>query len=164
MWVPQKKLCLDLFSNFFFITQFSDFLMMSYGNLKHILGVFSFQNLVFNSILVIKHKLRVSRLDFLLSPTYVIFFSFSFSFICLSRWVWDTPPYYSLPLLLLFFFSFLSFFRLVFGFGCKGFFLFSFFFLFHSFSLDFWAWVLFFFFLFFSFLFFSFLFTLSFGV
>ena len=32
--------------------------MMSYENWKHILGVFSFQNLVYNGILVIKHKLR----------------------------------------------------------------------------------------------------------
>ena len=133
MWVPQKKLCLDLFSNVFFITQFSDFLMMSYGNLKHILSVFSFQNLVFNSILVIKHKLRVPWLDFLLSPTHVIFFSFSFSFICLSRWVWDTPPYYSLPLLLLFFFSFLSFSRWFLGLVAKVFF----FFLFSFFSIPF---------------------------
>ena len=44
-----------LFPVFASITQFYDFWMMSYGNWKHILGVFSFQNSDFNGILVIKH-------------------------------------------------------------------------------------------------------------
>ena len=44
---------ITLFPVFVFITQLSDFWVMSYGNWKHILGVFSFQNLVFNGIFVI---------------------------------------------------------------------------------------------------------------
>ena len=42
-------------SVFISITQFSYFWMMSYGNWKYILGVFSFQNSIFNRIFVIKH-------------------------------------------------------------------------------------------------------------
>ena len=43
-----------LFLVFVSITQYSDFWVMSYENWKHILGVFSFHNSVFNGILVIK--------------------------------------------------------------------------------------------------------------
>ena len=39
-----------LFPIFVSITQFSDFWVISYGNWKHILGVFSFHNSVFNGI------------------------------------------------------------------------------------------------------------------
>ena len=46
---------ITLFSVFISITQFSDFWVMSYGNWKHILAVFSFHNFVFNGIFVIKH-------------------------------------------------------------------------------------------------------------
>ena len=45
---------ITLFPVFVSITQFSDFWVMSYGNWKHILGVFSIQNSVFNGIFVIK--------------------------------------------------------------------------------------------------------------
>ena len=48
-----EKFVWILFPVFVFITQFSDFWVMSYGNWKHILGVFSFHNSVFNSIFVI---------------------------------------------------------------------------------------------------------------
>ena len=50
--------CLEMFSVFVSITQFSDFLVMSYENWKHILGVFSFQNSIFNDIFVIKQTWR----------------------------------------------------------------------------------------------------------
>ena len=40
--------------DFISITQFSYFLVISYGNWKYILGVFSFHNYVFNGIFVIK--------------------------------------------------------------------------------------------------------------
>ena len=40
--------CFQLFPVFVSITQFSDFWVMSYGNWKHILGVFNFQNSVSN--------------------------------------------------------------------------------------------------------------------
>ena len=43
-----------LFLVFVYVTQFSDFLVMGYGNWKHILGVFSFHNSVFNGIFVVK--------------------------------------------------------------------------------------------------------------
>ena len=65
MWVPQKKkkLCLDLFPVFVFITQFSHFWVISYGNWKHIWGVFSFQNSVSNSIFVIKPTYPAAMFD-----------------------------------------------------------------------------------------------------
>ena len=53
-----KKFVWFLFPIFVFITQFSDFWVMSYENWKYILGVFSFQNSVFNDIFVIKHTRR----------------------------------------------------------------------------------------------------------
>ena len=46
---------ITLFPVFVSITQFSDFWVMSYGNWKHILAVFSFHDSVFNCIFVIKH-------------------------------------------------------------------------------------------------------------
>ena len=49
---------ITLFPVFVSITQFSDFWVMSYGNWKHILGVFSFHNSISNGILVIKHIWR----------------------------------------------------------------------------------------------------------
>ena len=58
MWVPQMSTCLDEFWIIVSITQFFDFLVISYGNRKHILGVFSFHNSVFNGISVIKYTLR----------------------------------------------------------------------------------------------------------
>ena len=42
-----------LFPVFVSITRFSDFWVISYGNWKHILGVFCFHNSVFNGIFVI---------------------------------------------------------------------------------------------------------------
>ena len=44
---------ITLFPVFVSITQFSDFWVMSYGNWKHILSIFSFHNFVFNGIFVI---------------------------------------------------------------------------------------------------------------
>ena len=52
------SICLDEFWIIVSITQFFDFLVISYGNRKHILGVFSFYNSVFNGISVIKYTLR----------------------------------------------------------------------------------------------------------
>ena len=49
---------ITLFPVFVFITQFSNFWVMSYGNWKHILSVFSFHNSIFNGILIIKHTWR----------------------------------------------------------------------------------------------------------
>ena len=54
---------ITLFPVFVSITQFSDFWVMSYGNWKHILGVFSFHNSVFYSIFVIKHTQRDPLLE-----------------------------------------------------------------------------------------------------
>ena len=47
--------CLEMFSVFVSITQFSDFWVMSYENWKHILGVFKLSKLSFHGILIIKH-------------------------------------------------------------------------------------------------------------
>ena len=56
---PTAEKCVwFLFLVFVSITQFSNFWVMSYGNWKHILGVFSFQNSISNGIFVIKHTLR----------------------------------------------------------------------------------------------------------
>ena len=49
-----EKFIWILISVFVSITQFSDFWVMSYGNWKHILSVFSFHNFVFNGISVMK--------------------------------------------------------------------------------------------------------------
>ena len=57
---------------FIFITQFSDFWVMSYGNWKHILSIFSFQNSVSNDIFVIKHTLKDSRSE--QQPQHLTFF------------------------------------------------------------------------------------------
>ena len=43
------------------VTQFSDFWVMSYGNWKHILDIFSFHNSIFNGISVIKTTYWVPR-------------------------------------------------------------------------------------------------------
>ena len=53
-WVPQMDDCLAWFWMIVSITQFSDFWVMSYENWKHILGVFSFHNSIFNGIFIIK--------------------------------------------------------------------------------------------------------------
>ena len=45
---------ITLFLVFVSITQLSDFWVMSYGNWKHILGIFNFQNSIFNGNFVIK--------------------------------------------------------------------------------------------------------------
>ena len=65
---------ITLFPFFVSITQFSDFWVMSYGNWKHILAVFSFHNSVFNDIFVIKHTWK----DLLSgsAAAFDIFFSF----------------------------------------------------------------------------------------
>ena len=63
MWVPWMSICLDEFWIIVSITQFFDFWAMSYGNWKHILGVFSFQNSVFNNIFVIKPTYPTAMFD-----------------------------------------------------------------------------------------------------
>ena len=63
VWVPQMSICLDKFWIIVSITQFSNFWVMSYGNWKHILGVFSFQNSIFNSTFVIKPIYPVAMFD-----------------------------------------------------------------------------------------------------
>ena len=66
---------ITLFPVFFFsVTQFSDFWVMSYGNWKHILVVFSFHNSVFNDIFVIKHTWKDPLSGS--AATFDIFFSF----------------------------------------------------------------------------------------
>ena len=103
-----------LFSVFVFITQFSDFWTMSYGNWKHILGVFSFQNSVFNGIFVIKHTLRdppaatFDSLSFFFLPFFSNFlFYFSILPFVLSFFLFFLP--FHLSHLNSFFFSFLFF-------------------------------------------------------
>ena len=61
--VPQMSICLDEFWIIVFITQSFDFWVMSYGNWKHILGVFSFQNSIFNGIFVIKPTYPAAMFD-----------------------------------------------------------------------------------------------------
>ena len=94
---------ITLFPVFVSIIQFSDFWVMSYGNWKHILGVFSFHNSVSNDILVIKHTwrdplLKVSRnfwpFFFLLhfsffSTVLQLFFLLFFSFFFCSFHSWQ---------------------------------------------------------------------------
>ena len=63
MWIIRMSICLDEFWIIVSITQFSDFLVISYGNWKHILGVFSFQNSIFNSTFVIKPIYPVAMFD-----------------------------------------------------------------------------------------------------
>ena len=58
-----EKFVWFLFPVFISITKFSDFLVMSYGNWKHILGVFSFHNFVFNGIFVVKTTYWVPWLE-----------------------------------------------------------------------------------------------------
>ena len=99
-----------LFPVFVSITQFSDFRVMSYGNWKHILGVFSFHNFVFNGIFVIKHTHRVLRSDLLLSPTHVIFFSFFiFIFFSFTLGLGHTSLLFSSSSFLFFFFFHVGF-------------------------------------------------------
>ena len=80
---------ITLFPIFVFITQFSDFWVMSYANWKHILGVFNFYNSVSNGILVIKHTwrdllVRVSCNFFIFFSKCSFFFFFFSSFSLLS--------------------------------------------------------------------------------
>ena len=63
VWVPQMSICLDEFWIIVFITQSFDFWVMSYGNWKHILGVFSFQNSIFNGIFIIKPTYPAAMFD-----------------------------------------------------------------------------------------------------
>ena len=63
VWVPRMSICLDEFWIIVFITQLFDFWVMSYGNWKHILGVFSFQNSDFNGIFVIKSTYPTAMFD-----------------------------------------------------------------------------------------------------
>ena len=75
---------ITLFPVFVSITQFFDFWVMNYANWKHILGIFSFHNSVFNGILVIKHTRRdpLVRVSCNFWPFFfsLLFFSCSFFF------------------------------------------------------------------------------------
>ena len=93
------------------ITQFSDFWVMSYGNWKHLLAVFSFHNSKLNGIFVIKHTWGTHSAAIFDQLTF-FFFSFSFSLVRSSSQF-------------VFFFFFFFFFT---GFGLIGFILFFFFF------------------------------------
>ena len=121
-----ERLIWILFSIIVSITQFSDFWVISYGNWKHILGVFNFQNSVFNDISVIKHTLRVPR-----SESNCNFWPLFFHWV---RWVWFLLLLFflfpfTLGDLLLLFFPFHAGFGLVFF--IIFFFLIFFFFFFH---------------------------------
>ena len=61
------------------ITQFSDFWVMSYGNWKHILDIFSFHNSIFNGISVIKTTYWVPRSESATTFDPLFFFFFFFS-------------------------------------------------------------------------------------
>ena len=93
MWVPPMSTCLDEFWIIVSITQFSDFWVMSYGNWKHILCVFSFHSSVFNGISVIKHTLRdplvksTATFDSFFFPHWV-WWVFFFFFLHWVLWVW----------------------------------------------------------------------------
>ena len=86
VWVPWMSICLDEFWIIVSIAQFSDFWVMSYGNWKHILGVFSFQNSIFNGIFVIKPTYPAAmfnkRIFFLVKPNHnvwqILWFFFFF--------------------------------------------------------------------------------------
>ena len=125
---------ITLFPIFVSITQFSDFLVMSYGNWKHILTIFSFHNSAFNGIFVIKHTWRdplvksAAPFDlfffstFLSSPGFGQFVLSSFLFFFSSF----SPK--SCQLILPFFFFFLVLHHRIFS-VFSSFFLFLFFFL-----------------------------------
>ena len=120
---------ITLYPVFVSITQFSDFWVMSYGNWKHILGVFNFHNSISNGILVIKYTwkdplVRVNRnfwsfffFLFLSSPLFFncsFFFSFFSSFSLLSirsSFFFGSSSHniFGLHLVLSFFFFFSSF-------------------------------------------------------
>ena len=63
VWILRMSICLDEFWIIVFITQLSDFWVMSYGNWKHILDIFSFQNSIFNGIFVIKPTYLATMFD-----------------------------------------------------------------------------------------------------
>ena len=99
-WDPRLRsvfsFCFQLFPVFVSITKFSEFWVISYGNWKHILGIFSFHNFVFNDISVIKttywSQSEVSRklfyfLFFSLGSMILIFFFFFFFFFLSHWWV-----------------------------------------------------------------------------
>ena len=96
------------FPVFISIIQFSNFWVMSYGNWKHILSVFSFHNFVFNDIFVIKlttlllFSCNVWLLGFFFflkqSPTayldfsvFILFFNFLFETEVNGRTKWWVP-------------------------------------------------------------------------
>ena len=115
---------ITLFSVFVSITQFFDFWVMSYGNCKHTLAVFSFHNFIFNDIFVIKHTWR----DPLVRSTahFNPFFSFLLhcSSIVLSSFIFFFSSFS--PLSVQFFFFFCSSSHNIFGLRWLGsFFLFS---------------------------------------
>ena len=70
--------CLGMFSVFVSITQFSDFLVMSYGNWKHILGLFKLWKHSYDGILVNIHTLRDPRSE--VQPQLLTFFFFFIGF------------------------------------------------------------------------------------
>ena len=105
VWDSWLNACLDFVFSFVSITQFSYFWVMSYGNWKHILGVFSFQNSVFNRIFVIKPTYLAAMFDkwifffFFVKPSHnvwqILWFFFFFFFLGkpaatfeVENWVW----------------------------------------------------------------------------
>ena len=103
----QKSLfgfCFQLFLVFVSITQFSDFWVMSYGNWKHILGVFSFHNLVSNDIFVIKHTfMGPTARDKSLQVYLFLLLSYSFFFTDSLQW-----PFFSSSSFFFFLFFFFT--------------------------------------------------------
>ena len=87
-----EKFVWILFLVFVFITQFSNFWVMSNGNWKHILGLFSFHNSIFNSIFVINYYLA-AMLDF-------------FGYLFIYYYFFETEPSHNVGI----FFFFLNFF------------------------------------------------------
>ena len=76
-WDPRREACLDLFSSFVFITQFSDFWVMSYGNWKLILGVFKLRKQSYDGIFVNTHTMRDPPTTTFDSLSFFFFFFFS---------------------------------------------------------------------------------------
>ena len=100
-----KKTLFGFVSSFCFHTQFSNFWVMSYGNWKHIWGVFSFQNSVSNGILVIKHTLRDPLIRD--QPQLLTFFFFFTGFDEFGSS--SSSSFFLFPFTLVFFFIFFSF-------------------------------------------------------
>ena len=84
----RMSICLDEFWIIVSITQFSDFWVMSYENWKYILGVFSFQNSVFNGIFVIKPTYLAAMFD---KRIFFFWWNLAATFE-VENWVWVKVP------------------------------------------------------------------------